>query len=412
MIAITEKMHCTGCQACFNICPHDSITMESDEEGFWYPKVDLRSCVNCGLCERACPILNKTTHSHLPTAYAAYNKNCAVRMNSSSGGLFTLIAEQVIDAAGAVFGAAFDDSYNVVHVCVENKEELSRLRGSKYVQSKIGNTYKQALTYLKAGRLVLFTGTPCQIGGFKTYLGTEYANLITQDIICHGVPSPKVWRRYVRCRIDKEGKGSSFDRFSFRSKQKGWQQYSVQISFTNGGVYEKSRREDTYMRAFLSDVCLRPSCYHCPYKVLARDSDLTLADYWGVQAQCPKMDDDRGTSLVFVHSRKGAIVFDKIKDKICYQEVNVKEAIYDNQSAVKASAWNPRRGEFLAQLNRDDFDALSKKYCQDKVCIRNLLRTVLVKLRLLNMIKKILGKEENKEESCTKRTASFRRGSN
>lgn len=337
--------------------------------------------------------MHKTeSDQHTPATYAAYSKNLAVRMNSSSGGLFTLIAEHILNADGVVFGAAFDEQFKVVHVAVENKKDLFRLRSSKYVQSEIGDAYKQTEDYLKNGRQVLFTGTPCQIGGLRKYLGMEYTNLVLQDIICHGVPSPKVWHKYINYRIQQEGKGSSPDSVTFRSKAGGWQRYSVKIAFANGRVYEKLKREDTYMRAFLNDICLRPSCYNCRFKTLARDSDITLADYWGIQAQHPEMDDDKGTSLVMVHSKKGAMIFDSLKEQIYYKEVDVAEAISNNQSALKAAVWNAKRQEFFLDMDSNEFDALIEKYCKDKISLKEFMRIVLLKLGLLNVVRNAMGR--------------------
>lgn len=394
MITITEKKNCTGCYACSNICPQHCITMESDSEGFCYPKVNMESCVNCGLCEKVCPVLHKTEQSHTPTAYATYNKEETVRMQSSSGGIFTLIADYVLDNNGIVYGVAFDGQFDVVHVAVDNKEDLSRLRGSKYVQSKIGDTYKQAKDFLREERQVLFTGTPCQIAGLKSYLGRGYNNLICQDIICHGVPSPAVWRQYLELRIQKSG--ASPEKITFRQKDKSWKRYDVQIDFAKGIIYNRPAKNEPYMRAFLSNVCLRPSCYDCQYKTLSRVSDVTLADYWDIESQHPEMDDDKGTSLVMIHSTKGAEVFDKLKDKICYKEVDAVQAVTGNASAVKSSAWNPKREKFFTELGNIEFDALIKKYCKDQISIlikrkvKLVVRAILVRLNLLKYVKRFL----------------------
>ena len=204
MISVTNKQNCTGCYACSSICPVAAITMEVDNEGFWYPVVNHSKCTRCGLCTKACPIIETAPHGSLnesePEAYAAYYTDDQVRLQSSSGGLFTLLAETVISSGGVVFGARFDEDFNVIHDCVEKIEHLYELRGSKYVQSRIGNTFKQVRGFLECDRLVMFTGTPCQISGLKHYLGRDYDNLICQDIICHGVPSPKVWAKYISYR--------------------------------------------------------------------------------------------------------------------------------------------------------------------------------------------------------------------
>ena len=234
MIEIENKTKCSGCHACANACPKNCISMTSDEEGFWYPQVDKSKCIDCGLCEKICPIIHKwqPDNSRTTTAMAAINTNEEIRLKSSSGGLFTLIAENIIDQGGVVFGAAFTDDFKSVrHICVDNIADLDKLRGSKYVQSKIGDTYKQAKEYLDSGRKVLFTGTPCQLGGLYSYLRKPYENLFTQDIICHGVPSPMVWERYVDFREKKSA--SSTQRMFFRHKKYGWKTFAVLFEFSN-----------------------------------------------------------------------------------------------------------------------------------------------------------------------------------
>jgi len=221
-LEIKEKQNCTGCYACYNICPKSCLAMNSDNEGFWYPKVDNKNCIQCKKCIKVCPIINKTTVYNEPFSYACYNKDNNIRFESSSGGIFTLVAEEIIKNGGVVFGAGFDGDFNVKHSYVETIEELHRFRGSKYVQSSIGDAYKQSGSFLKQGRLVLFSGTPCQIGGLKSYLGTEYSNLFCIDIVCHGVPSPKVWKKYVSFRVNISG--TPIQNITFRLKNKGKRQ--------------------------------------------------------------------------------------------------------------------------------------------------------------------------------------------
>lgn len=231
MINIIEKSKCNGCYACATACPKRCITMTVDEEGFWYPEIDTTSCVNCDACIKVCPI--ETSYTPLTkkniTAYAAMHKEDFVRLNSSSGGIFSALATYVLEKGGVVFGAGLDEEFNVVHTYVENVEDLTVLRGSKYVQSKIGEAYKEAEIFLKKGKLVYFSGTPCQIEGLLAYLKRPYENLITQDLICHGVPSPKVWREYVDYRR-AEANGAKPRKIAFRAKNEGWKRYSVAFS--------------------------------------------------------------------------------------------------------------------------------------------------------------------------------------
>jgi coenzyme F420-reducing hydrogenase beta subunit len=394
MLTIINKKDCVGCYACSNICPQNCISMESDEEGFGYPKVDYEKCIECSLCIKVCPNINKVIIHNEPSACACINNNEAIRLESSSGGLFSLIAEQVIEDGGVVFGASFNKELEVEHSFVETKEELGKLRGSKYVQSRIGETYKKAKEILDLGRKVLFTGTPCQIGGLKSYLGKSYSNLLCVDIVCHGVPSPLVWKKYVDYRQEKAG--SAVQRISFRRKDDGWKRYSVSFLFKNNTEYRETMDKDLFMRAFLKDVCLRPSCYACGFKTIHRQSDITLADFWGIQNILPDMDDDKGTSLIFVNSKAGQAIIEQIVDKMQYKEVDIVEAVRYNPAAIKSAVANPHREKFFEELDKLTFDELVKKYCTDKLSVRVKRKTKLVasailkKLGVLGFAKRVL----------------------
>ena len=354
MIEITKKENCTGCHACYNICPRKCITMKFDNEGFLYPVVDTEKCIGCNLCEKACPIIHQERVENEPVAYGCYNKNEEVRKASSSGGVFTLISELVIESSGVVFGAGFDGDYNVKHSYVDNTEQLGKFRGSKYVQSKIGDTYKQVKEMLENGRVVLFTGTPCQIGGLKAYLGKDYNNLICQDIVCHGVPSQYVWQHYKKL-ICKDRK---LVNMSFRDKSTGWKRYSLKFDFEDGSSYEEVGNENAYIKGFVNNLYLRPSCYKCAYKTLHRQSDITLADFWGIEGMLPNLDDDKGTSLIFINSKKGQKIFEKIKDKIQYREVDIEKSIEFNPCAVKSCKSNKSRNQFIDNYKESNFNEL------------------------------------------------------
>lgn len=218
MICLTDKSQCCGCEACRNVCPKQCITLKEDKEGFLYPEINVTTCIKCGLCERVCPMLLQSNKERMPVAvYAAKHKDDNIRLVSSSGGAFTFLAEKVIEQGGVVFGARFDENWQVVHDYVETKSELSLFRGSKYVQSRIGNSYQQVQQFLKSGRLVLFTGTSCQILGLKLFLRKQYDNLLAIDVICHGVPSPKVWKKYLN--EVAFGHCSQITDISFRNKK-------------------------------------------------------------------------------------------------------------------------------------------------------------------------------------------------
>ena len=358
--------------ACFNACPKNCITMKDNSEGFWYPKIDSELCIDCGLCEKVCPVLTEYKGNPKGKAYAAINNDEDIRLKSSSGGVFTLLAETIINKGGIVFGAAFDEDFKVRHVLVESVSDLEKLRGSKYVQSQIGDTYRLAKTMLENGRMVLFSGTPCQISGLKSYLRKPYENLIMQDIVCHGVPSPNVWGRYVSLREEKALAKTS--KVTFRNKEQGWKNYLVSFDFKNSAKYSQTVGRDSYMKAFLSELCLRPSCYDCHSKSLERESDITLADFWGVENVAPSMFDNKGTSLILVNSAKGEKLFDAIKDGIKYKEVDINEAVKFNSAAYKTVAKPKNRDEFMEEIMENDFEKTVEKHTKVGCVAKNLRR--------------------------------------
>lgn len=378
-----DKKNCTGCYACSSICPYHCIAMEVDSEGFWYPKVDRDKCVECKMCINVCPTINKIKIERNPIAYACINKDENVRFQSSSGGIFTLIAEKVIDNGGIVFGVEFDKEFKVVHNYIENKESLYKFRGSKYLQSIIGESYRKVKEFLDEGREVLFSGTPCQIGGLKAYLGKQYKNLFCIDIICHGVPSPKVWKKYIT--YHENIVNSQIRKVNFRSKCEGWKRYAISLLFENGVKYVQTFNKDLYMTAFLRDICLRPSCYTCEFKTLHRQSDITLADFWGIQNILPKLDDDKGTSLVFINSSNGQYMFDQIKNNMLYREVDIESAVFYNSSAIQPAKYNNKRDSFFEELDKLPFDELINKYCTDNIFVR-IKRKVISGIKFLKRV--------------------------
>lgn len=378
---IVEKTRCSGCFACASVCPEACITMTKDNEGFFYPVIDETRCINCNLCRKTCPVIKKTNTNNQPVAYAVQNKNENIRMNSSSGGVFTLLAEQVINKGGVVFGAAFDENFNVAHIAVDNKEELYRLRGSKYVQSSMCNSYTEAKKYLKENRLVYFSGTPCQIGGLLSYIGREYDNLITQDIICHGVPSPMIWQKYLEYQTNKNS--SAPESISFRKKKEGVSQYFLSIDFENGKKYEGTAQNDAMMIAFLRNLCLRNSCYNCSFKTKNRPSDFTIADYWGVQNVHPELNDKKGTSLVLVNSAKGEALFESIvADTVCVKS-DVDVALSYNSSALKSAPRPETRELFMNSISSDNFEKTVNEFCKDSFSerIKKLIKKPVKKIK-------------------------------
>ena len=331
MINILEKSDCCGCSACIQICPKQCISMHSDEQGFSYPTVDLNTCIECGLCEKVCPVINQET-SRLPIAvYAAKNKDEKVRLCSASGGIFTPLATKTINNGGVVFGAKFAPDFSVVHSYTETLEGLSEFRGSKYVQSDINNSYINAQAFLKEGKEVLFTGTPCQIAGLKHFLRKEYDNLITVDVVCHGVPSPKIWKEYLNSVADT----TNITSISFRDKCNGWKRFHFSIKGVNGSdILRNEASNDIYLRGFIRNLYLRPSCFSCPAKSGKSQSDITIADFWGIDKYYPKFDDDKGTGLVLVNSTKGERIFKALD--IDYISATYEQAISNNPAITKS----------------------------------------------------------------------------
>lgn len=366
MIHITKKQHCNGCHACANSCPKDCIVMTEDEEGFLYPKVQEELCISCGLCQRVCPLLHTSTldntQSKQPQIYAVQNQNEAVLKASSSGGMFTVIAEYVLSLGGVVFGAAFDEHFCVKHTYTQTMEGLAAFRGSKYVQSEIGKSYRQAQAFLEEGKYVLFTGTPCQIGGLLSYLKKPYEKLYTQDIICHGVPSPAVWKKYLAYR-KKKARGANVSNVNFRDKTEGWKSYRITVMFDGKKIYTKRAADDPMMKVFLQDLCLRPSCHDCAFKTLNRNSDFTLADFWGVEKVQAEAYDGRGTSLVFIHSEKGEELFKRLTG-VRVWETQAAKALAYNPAMMRSAPQKAARDEFMKTIQSRDFGKTSKFWKQ------------------------------------------------
>lgn len=308
--------------------------MHEDEEGFLYPKVEQSVCIDCGLCENVCPVINPDEPRQPLKVFAAKNKNEEQRLRSSSGGIFILLAEYIIKQGGVVFGARFDKNWEVEHAYAETLEELKPLMRSKYVQSRIGNTYKEAEQFLKLGKKVMFVGTPCQIAGLKKFLRKEYGNLLAVDFICHGVPSPGVWRRYLdemksECSKDS-GKNSVLSSnlksipviasINFREKQLGgysWRKYGFIVyakSHDNSGkntvLLSTPYVRNPFMRGVLTNLYLRPSCYKCPVKAGRSVSDLTIGDFWGIEIMSGFYD-DQGISSVILNTNRGIFMLEK-----------------------------------------------------------------------------------------------------
>lgn len=358
---IIEKKMCTGCMACKNICPKNAITMYEEEDGFYYPKINQEKCIQCGLCKKVCPVLNKLDENNYKIkVYACINKQKDERMNSSSGGIFTAIAKYIINNNGVVFGVKFNEKLEAIHSYIENEEEIEQFRRSKYVQSNINDMYIKVKEVLKKDRKVLFTGTPCQIEGLLSYLGKDYNNLYTQDIICHGVPSPKVWKKYIEYK--KREKGEYPTQVNFRRKDiLGWSNF--QVSYRYSKLEENFHHdEDIYMKLFLNNLDLRESCYNCSFKKINRKSDITIADFWGINKVFPELNDELGVSAIIINSKKGEIIFENIKENLEYKKTDIDSVISSNSCMVESVKYNNRREEFFKKLNESDFKKMIDEF--------------------------------------------------
>ena len=377
MIEITDKTKCCGCGGCMNICPKHCISMKADEEGFLYPAIDKTVCVNCGLCERVCPILNYQPESYCEqSAYLVQNKDEGVRRESTSGGAFTAIARYVLEKDGVVFGAAFDEKFYVHHTYTTDAKELWRFRNSKYVQSDTENTFSIAEQFLKEGRLVCYSGTPCQIEGLKRYLREEYDNLLMVDVVCRAVPSPLVWQKYLEYHKVSENRP---DRILFRDKFYGYKYSTMSLIYHGKNRYHAGAQLDPYLRAFFSEICDRPSCHSCPFKKRFRVSDLTLWDCFSVFRFDKKMDDDKGVTRVLCHTEKGKQIIHAIRQVAKIREIAPEKAIIGANEMFESVQPNLKRAQFMADARTLPGKELFQKYypmsigVMFKTCIRTLL---------------------------------------
>ena len=392
MIENENKENCCGCTACKNICPKNAIEMKEDEEGFLYPNIDKEKCIDCGLCKKVCPIINKVPNKPpiQQEAYVVNNKNVLVRKQSTSGGAFTAIAEYVIKNNGIVYGASFVNNFNVQHNYTTNINDLQKFRGSKYVQSDVKNTFREVRDFLNAGKMICYSGTPCQIEGLKKYLGKEYENLITVDVVCHAVPSPLVWRKYLHYQ-KKKLKMNNIIQVLFRDKSKYGYKYSTMTIKADNKIYQAGVETDPFLRAFFEDLSVRPSCYNCQFKKQYRVSDFTIWDCFEVEKFDNKLDDDKGTSRILIHTKKGKKVFDEISNQFDYKKIDVDDIVQGVKEMYFSVSKNQNRENFFKDINQLEEEEFFNKYFPDniKVKVERTIRKVLAKLGIYNKIKKV-----------------------
>ena len=366
-IEIISELECTGCAACYNICPNNSIKMLENDEGFKFPQIDKSTCIKCGLCIDICPIEHPIKLNDKPTAIAAQADD-SIRINSSSGGIFSVIAKYILDQKGIVCGASFSNDYmHVYHKIIDSYSDIQKLRGSKYLQSNIDNIYAKIHDNLKLNKFVLFSGTPCQVAGLYNYLQHEYDNLITCDIICHGVPSPKVYRKY----ISEISSGRKLIKFDFREKSYwGWGTASS-LFFDDDTVYRDNCFHDNYWIGFLNGLITRKCCGKCKYTSKNRIGDFTLGDFWGCEKINPELNDKKGTSLVFINTHKALNIFSIIKNKIRFTEIPINQVLEiaktKNGQLIHPTPTHLNREEFFRLFNESNsfansFKKVMKKY--------------------------------------------------
>ena len=370
MIDITDKKLCCGCNACADACHADAISFDTDNEGFWYPKVDTQRCTNCGLCEKVCPIINvsalKKNDLEQSECYVAVNKNLDVVFDSTSGGIFSVLAEAVYKEKGFVGGAVFTEDFSVKHYISNVPEDLNQIRSSKYLQSNLSGFYRQVKGLVTQGEKVLVCGSPCQMAALRAYLRKDYPNLLIVDYICRGINSPKVWHKYLDS--FEERYGSKVIYCKAKSKEFGWRKLTQKVILANGRHCYETRDQSNYMKGYLrTGVFCRPSCYECRFKGFPRMADITLADFWGIEKIDKTLDKYLGNSLVMLNSQKGKMFFEQLKDDIDSIQVPFSSIEAGNRSLrLSVPPSKVDRQQFFSDLDKMSFDELSRKYIQQK----------------------------------------------
>lgn len=366
MIEITDKSKCCGCCACVDSCTHNAIILKNDIEGFWYPVVDKDKCTNCGLCEKVCPELHiselkKNDFDKPSKTIAAIHKKMNVRWDSTSGGAFSALADTMYEQGGYVSGAIYNEDFSVRNYISNNPEDLVKLRSSKYLQSKAEGLYKEIRELLRKGEKVLACGTPCQMAALRSFLRKDYENLIIVDFICRGVNSPKVYRKYLDALERKHGGKVVY--VKAKNKELGWRNLTRKVIFDNGKVYYGIHMEDDFRRGYHTNVFCRPSCYSCQYKGFPRMADITIADYWGIEKVDKNLDNNIGTSMILLNSKKGEAYFEQAKDRLEWRGTSF-ESILPGNIALRKSIEPAKidRKQFFKDLDKGTFEEVTEKY--------------------------------------------------
>ena len=384
---------CTGCAGCEQVCPKDAISMNI-ANGFLYPQVDEKLCIDCGLCDHICHYDKDIANQFVKKAYAVKNKSIDIVKKSSSGGMFYALAKYVIQNGGVVFGASFDNDLHLNYDFTDNIENLDKFLTSKYLQSNVNGSFKKVKEFLQQGKKVLFCGTPCIVNGLQNYLQKPSPNLILVDFICHGIPNPKFFEKYVK-ELEKKYK-SKLISFNFRYKKNGWEDYCIRLEFENGKSILKPAADDPYMKLFLKDIILRESCYNCNSRGDRRYSDITMADFWGIKDSYPNLYDKDGVSLVIINSKTGQDIFYNISDSIKFDEVDFEKKKKSNLSYCK-SPENPAiiREKVYSNMDKYTVQQLADKFV-DKISLKKKIRLFLGKIfkKIKRLFRKFITKEK------------------
>ena len=390
MSVINRVSHqqCCGCSACFSVCPKQCIEMKQDEFGFLYPSISSDSCVECSLCEKVCPCLQTESTKTTPESFfAAKIKNESKRIQSSSGGVFTFLAEKILAQNGIVCAARFESLTHLIHDFCTRIEDLDAYKGSKYLQSDMRNCYLETKRLLSEGRKVLFVGTSCQIMGLKLFLRKPYSNLIAMEIVCHGVPSPFVWSKYLSELCNrKHVEISQINSIEFRNKDKSWREYNLKIEANGKVIHRKSLRKDPFLKAFLRDLMLKASCEDCPAKNFKSNSDIIAGDFWGVDNFHQSIDDDRGVSCLILQNADLLPLFEDAAIELI--PTKLEYILRGNPSVKLSSKSNPDREKYLQAILKNDFIQTTKPYVKTPFSQRlkyeiNSLKKLLKKLLLI-----------------------------
>lgn len=365
MIDKISVQDCTLCGSCRNACPVDAIRFSKAYLDFHYPEIDADRCVHCGQCEKACPLLASKgkPEAGYPIAFAAKSTDEAIRLRSSSGGVFYALASQMLQDGGFVCGAVFDERFHIRHIVSDKQEDLFRMMGSKYAQSDMGHCYREIKEKLRAGKKVLFSGCPCQVAGLRSYLGKDDPDLLLVELICHGIPSDQMLQAYIGMR--EKQYGAKLKRLEFRNKAKGWHNSSVRMEFENGKIYTEPMTIDAFMQGYFRGISLKESCFSCQFRNFASGSDFTIGDFWGAEIETPDIDDNKGLSVVVSNSQKGTAFLEKAS--VSCIPIKIEKILKYNQALVRSFDIGAQRTDFYKYVAEHSAEEAIQKHLEESL---------------------------------------------